>query len=29
MGVIGTTPNSIVVPVEAGSFTIGTAFDCR
>ncbi len=29
MGVVGTTPNSIVVPVEAGSFTIGTAFDCN
>lgn len=29
MGVIGSTANSIVVPVEAGAFTIGSAIDCN
>jgi hypothetical protein len=29
MGVVGPTANSMKVGVEAGAFTIGTAFDCN
>lgn len=29
MGMLGATPNSIKIPVEAGAFTIGTAVDCN